>query len=243
MARRAIARRAIATRKIGSLMVEYDQAYRGEPSYFGSDANPFLIDHCDQIRSAGRVLDVGIGQGRNGLELARRGFDVTGIDSSAAAIRATAERGKAEGLQLDLRQASFVDFDTDDRPFDGVLLFGLLQELERRAHGPLLHSLWNWTAPGGTLFLTAWHLDDPRYPELRRSATPIGSHSFRTATGQVRTYLERDEILTLLAPWTVVHHWEGLGPWHRHGDSQPERHGVIEVVARRNAVGRQDGTS
>ncbi len=214
-------------------MVDYDQAYGGDARYFGSGANPFLIDHSNQLRPGGRVLDVGIGQGRNGLELARRGFAVTGIDTSVAAIRATAEQATVEGLQLDLRQSSFDDFDAADRPFDAVLLFGLLQELERRAHDRLLGRLWEWTGPGSILFLTAWHVEDPRYPGLRGSATGIGRHSFRTATGQVRTYLERDEILALLAPWTMIHHWEGLGPWHRHGDGEPERHGALEVVAKR----------
>ncbi len=214
-------------------MVDYEQAYRSAASYFGSGANPFLIDHIDQIRPGGRVLDVGIGQGRNGLELARRGFAVTGIDPSAAAIRATAEQVTREGLRVDLRQASFVDFDASDGPFDAVLLFGLLQELERRVHAQLLSKVWAWSAPGTALYLTAWHVDDPRYEQLSHHGTSLGRHSFRISTGLVRTYLERGEILEYLAPWQMVFHWEGLGPWHQHGDGEPERHGSIEVVARR----------
>lgn len=217
-------------------MVDYEQAYRRDESYFGRGANPFVVDHVDQIAPGGRVLDVGIGQGRNGLELARRGFAVTGLDLSAAAIATTGERAAREGLAVTLHQTCFGDFDGGAEPYDAVLLCGLLQELERPVHAQLLGRIADWTAPGSLLLLTAWHVDDPRYEHLSRTATAIGRHSFRTAAGAVRTYLERDEIVQLLPDWQLVHHVERLGPRHRHGDSEPEQHGTIEVVARRRPV-------
>jgi hypothetical protein len=30
-----------------------------------------------------------------------------------------------------------------------------------------------------------------------------------------------------------LHHWEGMGPEHRHGDSPMERHAMTEVVFQR----------
>ena len=32
------------------------------------------------------------------------------------------------------------------------------------------------------------------------------------------------------------YHWEGLGPEHQHGDDPPERHGVVELVASKEAA-------
>jgi len=213
-------------------MVDYEEAYRRDGSYFGRGANDFIVAHADRITPGGRVLDVGIGQGRNALELCRRGFRVTGIDSSAAAIASAGERAARDGLEVTLRQRSFVDHEATE-PYDAVLLCGLLQELERPVHDQLFARLDQWTAPGSWLFLTAWHVDDPRYAGLCRDATPIGRHSFRTAAGLVRTYLDRGEIAALLPGWELIHHFEGLGPWHRHGDSEPEQHGLVEVAARR----------
>lgn len=56
----------------------------------------------------------------------------------------------------------------------------------------------SWTAPGGLLLLTAWHVDDPRYQQTSQSCEPLGRHSYRTESGTVRSYLERGEILQLL---------------------------------------------
>jgi len=214
-------------------MVDYEHAYSGATDYFGGSPNRFMMEHIELIREGGSVLDVGVGQGRNALPLARRGLRVTGIDMSAAAIETTEKRAAELGLAVSLKRCSFVDFDSGDAPFDAVLAFGLLQEFERQDHARLLDKVWEWTAPGSLLLLTAWHVDDPRYEQLSRSSAQLGRHSFRTSAGAVRTYLERNEILKLLAPWEIVHHFEGLTDWHRHGDGEPEQHGAIEVVARR----------
>ncbi|MCB0125992.1 MAG: class I SAM-dependent methyltransferase [Caldilineaceae bacterium] len=38
------------------------------------------------IASGGRILDVGCGTGRHAVELARRGYQVTGLDFSAGML-------------------------------------------------------------------------------------------------------------------------------------------------------------
>ena len=59
----------------------------------------------------------------------------------------------------------------------------------------------------------------------------LGIRSFRSPDGdKYRLFLEKDEVLSLFFRWQPVHHWEGLGPVHRHGDGPAERHGEVEVV-------------
>jgi SAM-dependent methyltransferase len=58
-----------------------------------------------RLTAGSRVLDVPCGHGRHTVELARRGYRVTGIDISADNL-ARAERAATEaGVRLDLRQA------------------------------------------------------------------------------------------------------------------------------------------
>ncbi|MEY3073395.1 MAG: hypothetical protein RLZZ554_69, partial [Actinomycetota bacterium] len=69
----------------------------------------FLVDELG-LTSSTSILDVGCGPGRHSLELARRGFPVTGIDISETFIdiaRSTADR---EGLT----NAKFVVADARD---------------------------------------------------------------------------------------------------------------------------------
>ncbi len=56
-----------------------------------------------------RVLDLPCGQGRHTIELARRGYDVTGVDLSPFMLNVAEERARADGVRLrwlagDMRQ-------------------------------------------------------------------------------------------------------------------------------------------
>jgi SAM-dependent methyltransferase len=64
------------------------------------------------------ILDVGCGTGRHAIELARRGYRVTGIDLSASQIERARAKAAAAGVSPDLRVG-----DARALPFDGE--FGL----------------------------------------------------------------------------------------------------------------------
>jgi tellurite methyltransferase len=214
-------------------MTDYDRLYTEHASYFGAEPAPMLVEHAGLIPTGGRVLDIGIGQGRHALHLARHGYKVTGIDPSPVALDAVREKAAAEGLSLDLLPCGVEDYDPGSEPFAAILVFGLLQSLTRSQGASLLHRLRAWTHRGGLVYLTAWHVDDPAYAEISTSWQCIGLHSFCSHDNEVQTYLARGEILDLMIGWWQVHHWEGLGPEHRHGNGPPERHGVVELVAAR----------
>jgi 2-polyprenyl-3-methyl-5-hydroxy-6-metoxy-1,4-benzoquinol methylase len=66
---------------------------------------PELDDDLRQALDAlgvreGRALDLGTGPGTQAMQLARRGFDVTATDISAAAIRLAREKAEAHGLAV-----------------------------------------------------------------------------------------------------------------------------------------------
>lgn len=60
---------------------------------------------------AGPILDVGCGTGRVALDLARRGFSVTALDSSPALARELARRARSLGLHLPMEVADARTFD------------------------------------------------------------------------------------------------------------------------------------
>lgn len=64
------------------------------------------------------ILDVGCGTGRHSIELARRGYAVTGIDLSEGMLAKA--RAKAEGLNVEFIQGDATDFDLG-RTFDAAI--------------------------------------------------------------------------------------------------------------------------
>lgn len=76
------------------------------------------------------ILDVGCGTGRHSIELAKRGFNVTGIDLSSEMLACAASAAKAAGVKVELIHANATRFSLPQK-FDAAIClcegaFGLL---------------------------------------------------------------------------------------------------------------------
>lgn len=79
----------------------------------------FLIDELS-LKPGDRILDVGCGPGRHALELAKRGYSVTGVDISSRFVDLANEQASQQGLdatfvRVDARTLSFSE------EFDAVI--------------------------------------------------------------------------------------------------------------------------
>jgi len=79
----------------------WDQHF-ADPAHVESVPDPLLIEAADLL-PPGHALDLACGPGRHALYLARLGWRVTAVDSSAIAIRLL--RAQSAGLPVDVRQA------------------------------------------------------------------------------------------------------------------------------------------
>ena len=86
----------------------------------------FLIDEL-KLQGGEKILDLACGFGRHSLELARRGFAVTGVDITPAYIQYAREQAKSEGLEArflcaDIREVGFKsEFDLVLNMADGAV--------------------------------------------------------------------------------------------------------------------------
>jgi SAM-dependent methyltransferase len=88
------------------------------PSYLAlyddylAERTPVEIDRLEALlalRPPLRILDLPCGQGRHAIELARRGYEVTGVDLSPFLLKVADERARADGIRVrwlegDMRQ-------------------------------------------------------------------------------------------------------------------------------------------
>jgi SAM-dependent methyltransferase len=70
-----------------------------------------------------RVLDVPCGEGRHSIELASRGFTVTGIDLNAKAIQAARANTEERGVTVDFREEDMRSL-PQDGDFDAAICYG-----------------------------------------------------------------------------------------------------------------------
>jgi SAM-dependent methyltransferase len=101
----------------------FSKLLTGDPATDGFTGEPsaLLIEAAKGL-TPGTALDAGMGQGRNAVYLAGKGWKVTGFDLSAEAIKAAnANAGKA-GVRIEAIKASYADFDFGTAKWDLIVL-------------------------------------------------------------------------------------------------------------------------
>ncbi len=100
-------------------MADYDKYYKTE-DLFGEPYSE-LIDFFKQYEPKGKLIDLGCGQGRDSISLARLGYNVTGIDNSKVGIDQMISISEREGFKLTGLAGDVYAFD-NYQDFDIVLL-------------------------------------------------------------------------------------------------------------------------
>jgi len=120
----------------------------------------FLVEELG-VSPGDSILDVGCGTGRHAVELARRGFRVTGLDLSAGMLERAREAARTADVQVHWIRADAADFSLP-KGFDAAVClcegaFGLLSEADDPIGQPLsiLRNVAESLRPGARFVLTA----------------------------------------------------------------------------------------
>jgi SAM-dependent methyltransferase len=153
--------RQLNAKRTGAAAIHFDKVYRSATPEFNPKPNAFLVEMASQGRP-GAALDVGMGQGRNAVWLAQRGWRVTGFDISEeglAAARANAARAQ---VTIEAVLASNEEFDWGRERWDLILMCYAFVPLQDAA---LLERIVASLKPGGRLVFEHFH-PDPRRPGM-----------------------------------------------------------------------------
>ena len=102
-----------------------------------------------------RVLEIGCGNGADGVMFARSGARYTGVDLTAEAVDATRRHFAAEGLDGEFRQENSERLSFDDESFDVVYSFGVLHHTP--APEQAIREVHRVLKPGGTARIMLYH--------------------------------------------------------------------------------------
>lgn len=163
----------------------WDERYAGTQLVWGAEPNRWVVQETEGLEP-GRAIDLACGEGRNAIWLARRGWQVTGVDFSAVgldrAVELTRAADPADGEPLTITWAH-ADVRTLELPEDGfelVLLAYLhLPAAERRT---VLRSAAAGLAPGGSILVVghdstnlAEGVGGPQDPEVLFTAQDVAA--------------------------------------------------------------------
>ena len=138
------------------LFQDFADNYDRESFTSGTLGEVDFIEREISFNKKGRILDIGCGTGRHSLELARRGYSVTGIDLSPDMIGKAKALAQKENLTIDLQVMDARDFNFEGA-FDLAIMlcegaFPLMETDEMNFS--ILQNVFNSLKPGGKLIQT-----------------------------------------------------------------------------------------
>jgi 2-polyprenyl-3-methyl-5-hydroxy-6-metoxy-1,4-benzoquinol methylase len=86
------------------LFENYGRKYDNENFTHGTSGECDFIEREIRFDRSVSILDIGCGTGRHSIELAKRGYSVTGIDLSKSQLDRAREKSSQLGLSIDFRQ-------------------------------------------------------------------------------------------------------------------------------------------
>ncbi|MEM9632964.1 MAG: class I SAM-dependent methyltransferase [Pseudomonadota bacterium] len=143
---------------------DYNALYLETPHALGEPTKVFCDFFKTYQKKSARILDVGCGQGRDALFIARLGHSVTGVDSAPAGISDLLEEATREGLGIEGHVADIVDY-SPDGPFDVIVIDRTLHMLETGPRRKVFQKLIKHLNTGGYLLIA----DEPsNLPDFRK---------------------------------------------------------------------------
>ena len=131
---------------------DYDALYATTPNALGDQTRAFADFFAGFDRTGVRVLDVGCGQGRDALNIARAGHRVVAVDLSPAGIAQLCHVADAEGLAIEGIVADLEDYQPEGA-FDVIVIDRTLHMLEAAARLRVLARLVDHLAPEGWILI------------------------------------------------------------------------------------------
>lgn len=139
----------------------WNRKYGTQDYIFGKEPIAFLKDHVELLPK-GKVLDLAMGEGRNGVFLATKGFDVTGLDISEEGLKKAQRLAAEQGVTIKTQVVDLQRHHLPTAAFDVILCTYYLQ---RDLFPQMIAAL----KPGGMIIVETYTIDHrkyrPRFPK------------------------------------------------------------------------------
>lgn len=105
---------------------QWDQIYNTRIYVFGKDPSAFLKEHVNSL-PVGKALDIAMGEGRNAVFLAMKGFEVDGVDLSEVALKKARRLARENRVSITTIEADLNTYAIKPEAYDVILNIDYLQ--------------------------------------------------------------------------------------------------------------------
>jgi 2-polyprenyl-3-methyl-5-hydroxy-6-metoxy-1,4-benzoquinol methylase len=145
----------------------FDRLYTAPVAQFNTQPNAFMVNMTTGVKP-GTALDVEMGQGRNSLYLAAKGWQVTGFDIAEKGLEVAQAAARERGLHITTVKSSYQAFDFGHEQWDLIVFSYAWVPL---ADPAFIERVQASLKPGG-LVVIEHPAEDPLMPADQRKGPP-----------------------------------------------------------------------
>lgn len=199
--------------------MNYNKIYKKYKNVWGKFSNNLLQVFWRKIKPGSSFLDLGCGQGRDSLFMARKGFKVTSVDSSNEAIHGLNLIAKKNNLNIQTICKNIEKFEVEDNKYSIINIFDTLHFLEKKDALKLIRQVKENIKDGGLLIISDFTTKDVL---------------FKKGKNKTKAFFRPKELLKLFFDFNVLLYKEfSIIDSGHPGLKQPHRHQIVELVVQK----------
>ncbi|MDA0692280.1 MAG: class I SAM-dependent methyltransferase [Nitrospinae bacterium] len=136
----------------------WDGKYDTETYIFGKTPIPFLVENL-HLLPKGKTLDIAMGEGRNGVYLAAKGFNVLGLDISEKGLQKARQLAESQNAKI---ETQVVDLETHTLEKNAYDLIICTYYMQRDLFPQFMEAL----KPGGMALVETYNMDYLKYAKF-----------------------------------------------------------------------------
>lgn len=136
----------------------WNSKYDTEEYVFGVTPIPFLVDSLDLLPK-GRTLDIAMGEGRHGVFLAAKGFDVLGLDISDKGLQKAHRLAESQNTTIETRVVDLETHTLEKNTYDLIVCTYYMQR-------DLFPQFKDALKPGGMALIETYNIDHLKYSKF-----------------------------------------------------------------------------
>ncbi|HEY1407249.1 MAG TPA: class I SAM-dependent methyltransferase [Spirochaetota bacterium] len=203
----------------------WDERYSKEGHIWGTVPS-ITVSKADDVFRAGGCRDLlipGCGYGRNANFFEKKGYSVTGMDSSPVAI----DMARKFNPRITYMTGSITDTNVPKRSFDGIYAFNIFHYFLANERKLFIKRIFEILRPGGLAFLTMFSEEEKDY----RSGPEVEPHTYESSPNHFKHFFNRDDLLNHFALHRVIE--DGLiEEAETHGDEGHHIHILRYIIVR-----------
>jgi tellurite methyltransferase len=210
----------------------WKKEYKKENFYWGEKPSEGVISAVNYAKK-GIALDIGAGEGRNSIYLAKNGFEVVAVEKikeGAEKIRKVAEK---DNLPIKVENIDIRSFDFSSKEYSLIISVAALDFLTFSDFQKVAKKIEDSLSFDGMLYLSVFSTEDPFFKKLKKENLEMAENNtfFLPKRNVFRHFFCKEELEDTFKNLTIIKNESFSFEDRGHGD--PHFHDTINFIAQK----------